>query len=178
MRTRQPYLSQIEEWLYSAEPRFGISTVVVDCHRTVDRADTNLNGQKSWSCRSPVGSLVSRKQRPHLHYGRAGVDRGMGGGREKACPINVAGVFSPLWSCGPPLPTPTDHRELSRNRPRLQFYVAGAREAGRACKCSHNRSVCPGTLRADPGQFHLSQRSLHYEPIFRLLLKVAVKGTH
>ena len=27
-------------------------------------------------------------------------------------------------------------------------------------------------------EFELSQRSLHYAPIFRLLLKVAVKGTH
>ena len=90
----------------------------------------------------------------------------------------VAGVFTPLRSFGQPLPTPTDHREPSPNRPRLQFYFAGARAEGRACKCSHNRSVCLETLRADPGPFRLSQRSLHYEPIFRLLLKVAVKGTH
>ena len=90
----------------------------------------------------------------------------------------VASASIPLRSFGQSLPSPTDHREPPHNRPRLQFYFAGAREAGRACKCSHNPSVCPGTQRADPGQLRLSQRSLHYEPIFRLLLKVAVKGTH
>ena len=90
----------------------------------------------------------------------------------------VARVFTPFRSSGQPLLTPTGIQAPPHNHPWPQFYVAGAREAGRACKCSHNRSVCLGTLRADPGNSRPSQRSLHYEPIFRLLLKVAVKGTH
>ena len=45
---------------------------------------------------------------------------------------------------------------------------------GRPCSTSRGASY----LRTQPCQIPVSQRSLHNAPIFRLLLKVAVNGTH
>ena len=175
MRTRQPYLSRREEWavfrgtsvrrLYSGLPR----NSVVDCHETVDRADTNLNGQKSRNGRS-AGVQV-------------GVGReGLPGKKSSHTPggAMVACLFCRL-----------EIEEISERGLRCRAFSDSQSHTGnyrpsyrRDCRWrrlrnySHNSSVDRVAPGASPGISGLSQRSLHYEPIFRLLLKVAVKGTH
>ena len=42
----------------------------------------------------------------------------------------------------------------------------------------HGFSMCDRDRKVVVRYYDVSQRSLHIEPIFRLLLKVAVRGTH